>query len=215
MFFITKKIKAHKLLIFAMVFALSCLEKNEQQVYRLKKDELALLQPGDIILRKGTGSLSQAIDNYLDPWLSVSHIGILSRNADGSWVVIHSISKHLSEADGLQQVDLHRFVSESVLHTVKVTRLKNTTMYGNLGSLIEQQALYYLAQGIGFDYSFSLEDTTRMFCSEFVWLVIRNTAGLDIFADVNTSSLSQRLGFTHFVHPNYFDVIIDHHRQGF
>ncbi|HAJ99426.1 MAG TPA: hypothetical protein DCM62_05320, partial [Bacteroidales bacterium] len=112
MFFITKKIKAHKLLIFAMVFALSCLEKNEQQVYRLKKDELALLQPGDIILRKGTGSLSQAIDNYLDPWLSVSHIGILSRNADGSWVVIHSISKHLSEADGLQQVDLHRFVSE-------------------------------------------------------------------------------------------------------
>lgn len=196
------------LIIGFMTFIVFACQRAPVEKYSLSVQELDLLQPGDIILRMGTGSLSKAINSYLDEDLELSHIGILSNKESGRWMVIHSVSKYLSEADGLQQQDLAAFVEESVPRSIIVTRLRKSALPEGLGLLMEQKALHYLAEKVPFDYSFSLEDQSRLYCSELIWQIIRESAGINVFEEKNATHIT--MGFSAFLNPKYFEIIISH-----
>lgn len=205
--FLRKKVVLLLIICFMALIVFAC-QRAPVEKYSLSAQELDLLQPGDIILRMGTGSLSKAINSYLDEDLELSHIGILSNKESGRWMVIHSVSKHLSETDGLQQQDLAAFVEESVPRSIIITRLRKSALPEGLGLLMEQKALHYLAEKVPFDYSFSLEDQSRLYCSELIWQIIRESVGMNVFEEKNTSHIT--MGFSAFLNPKYFEIIISH-----
>lgn len=186
-------------------------KEDQNPSYQLSQEELELLQPGDIILRQGFGVVSQAISEYLDEEIKVSHVALLSQHTEGEWQVIQSISQRVSNTDGLQAQDLATFVSESETNSIVVVRFRGYETNLGLNLRIEQAAMAYLEQKIPFDHSFSLEDSTRFFCSELIWRLYLNEAGVDIFEKMDKNVRRERLRFASFFDPDYFKVIINHH----
>lgn len=186
-------------------------KENQNPSYELTQEELQLLQPGDIIMRQGFGAISHAIGEYLNEPIRVSHVALLSKANNGEWQVIQSISQRVSKVDGVQQQDLTSFVSESETNSIVVVRFRGYETDQDLHQRIEQAALAYLDQQIPFDHSFSLEDSTRFFCSELIWRIFLNEAGVDIFEKMDKEVRRERLRFASFFDPDHFEVIINHH----
>jgi len=186
--------------------------KEKQNLsYQLSQEELELLQPGDIILRQGFGVVSQAISEFLNEEVRVSHVALLSKDGEENWQVIQSISKRVSNTDGLQQQNLASFVSESETNSVVVVRFRGYETDPGLHLRIERAAQHYLQQQLAFDHSFSLEDSTRFFCSELIWRLFLNEVGVDIFEKMDKDVRRERLRFASFFDPDHFDVVINHH----
>jgi hypothetical protein len=186
-------------------------KEDQNPSYQLSQEELELLQPGDIILRQGFGAVSHAIGEYLNEPTKVSHVALLSRDNNGQWQVIQSISQRVSKTDGLQAQDLATFVSESETSSIVVVRFRGYETDQGLHLRIERAAQDYLKQQIPFDHSFSLEDSTRFFCSELLWQLFLNEAGVDIFEKMDKNVRRERLRFASFFDPDLFEVIINHH----
>jgi len=186
-------------------------EKKRVRVnYSLSKEEIAQLQDGDIILRHGYGFVSDMITKKLSDGTNVSHCAIFVKD-DTSMNVIHSVSQSLSNFDGVQMQDLKRFINDSKKNSVVVVRYK--TKENEDRSLIGKRARYYLNKRIPFDNSFDIKDSTKFFCAEFIWKVLKDSYNIDIFEDKYGKDNSEFLKFDIFFNPKYFEVVFSHQKQ--
>ena len=104
------------------------------------------IQPGDIILRKSYGLISDIITSQLKDTINISHCGIIAKNESGEFCVIHSLSKMVSDYDGMQSCSIDEFINDSRPETVKVVRFRNRK-----NKLIADYAQHYLKEKIPFD----------------------------------------------------------------
>ena len=133
------------------------------------------IQSGDIILRKGYGLVSEIIVYQMNDTIAVSHCGIISMNEKGNYDVIHSLSKKVSEVDGMQICSLAEFVDDSKIESVRVFRYKAEN-----ATLISQYAAYYLQQKNTFDEHFDMTDTTSFYCLELPIHIIHKAFKNDV-----------------------------------
>lgn len=131
------------------------------------------LQEGDLIMRKGTGPLSFHIMNATKE--AYSHCGIIVKD-NGKWRVIESMGGSVSkgEIDGMQMVDLTEFVQYAADSMLYICR---ATFQDSLGVKIRDRAYHYLESGATFDHSFNLFEHDRIYCSELVFLILRDITG--------------------------------------
>lgn len=154
------------------------------------------LRSGDIILRKSYGLISDIIVMNLNDTLDVSHCGIIIKEPDSSYKVIHALSKKVSNADGVQICGLEQFMADSKTETVRVFRFLSDSQ-----GEIAAQALRYLKQKTPFDESFDATDSTALYCSELPVQSIRNAFKIDV------SSGEKMLKFSIFLQPDFFREI--------
>lgn len=154
------------------------------------------IQSGDIILRKSYGLISDIIVMELNDTLDVSHCGIIIKEPDSSCKVIHSLSKKVSDTDGVQICGLERFMADSKIETVRVFRFRNDTE-----GKIAAQALRYLKQKVPFDETFDATDSTSLYCSELPIQSIRNVFKIDV------SYGAEKPKFSIFLQSNFFREI--------
>lgn len=172
---------------------------------RLSKQELAMLRPGDIILRQGFGMVSDMISNTLDEDYKISHCGIVALDSIGKLRVIHSVSSSLSDWDGVQDVNMKGFFRESKQNSLIVVRFRDT---GDIPlAQLAGTAQSYLDRRIPFDEKFDITEQETMYCSEMIWSAILETYGFDIYPD-KTSAVATK--FTPFFDTTHFAVIINH-----
>jgi len=176
--------------------------------YSLSEEEVALLQPGDIILRRGHGLVSDLISAVLSEEFDVSHCGIVSEHDSALWV-IHSVSSSVSEADGMQAHRLQAFVGQSKPGSVIVSRLRTDADR----SLIAARAKGLLRRKVPFDHDFNLDDTTRIYCSELVWRIIRDDYGIDVFDEPDAGDKAGRYRFMRLLDTARFEVVLNHQKQ--
>lgn len=172
--------------------------------YALSMEETALLQDGDIILRRGHGMVSDMIAKLLAEPFDISHCGVIAER-DGELWVVHSVSNNVSDFDGMQAHRLPVFVRQSKPGSVIVTRLR--TDDDRTG--IARKARHYLRQQLPFDHHFDRQDSTHIYCSELVWRILRDEYGLDILDGVVEDRLSP-FRFAHLMDPRWFDVVLNH-----
>ena len=170
--------------------------------------EAALLHDGDIVLRRGEGMVSDRIVATLHERVPLSHCGLFYRTAVGD-SVISSESNDLQGVDGVQRETLAMFAHDAMPHTLVVVR--------PVGTEAERLALvvaakYYLSQRIGFDYSFALYDSSRMYCAEFVQHAFRRAYRREVVGrTVTLIPFHPFLTMQQFYdNPAAFDLIIDH-----
>ncbi len=174
--------------------------------YALSAEETALLQDGDIILRRGSGMVSDMIAKLLNEDHDLSHCGVVARR-NGNFYVVHAVSNSLSEVDGMQVHPLGRFVAQSKPGSVVVTRLR--TDHDRSG--ISRRAVHYLKQEVPFDHHFDLADSSKIYCSELIWRIVREEFGVDIFAGATADELAP-YRFANFLDPELFEVVLDHQK---
>ena len=154
------------------------------------------LQSGDIILRRSYGLISDIIVMNRNDTLDVSHCGIIIKEPNSSYKVIHALSKKVSDADGVQICGLEQFMADSKIETVRVFRFRNDTK-----EKIAAQALRYLKQKMPFDETFDATDSTAFYCSELPVQSIRNAYKVDV------SYGAKKLKFSVFLQPDFFREI--------
>ena len=154
------------------------------------------LRSGDIILRRSYGLISDIIVMNLNDTLDVSHCGIIIKEPDSSYKVIHALSKKVSDTDGVQICRLEQFMADSKIETVRVFRFLSDSK-----GEIAAQALRYLKQKVPFDETFDATDSTSLYCSELPVQSIRNAYKVDV------SSGEKMLKFSVFLQPDFFREI--------
>ena len=155
-----------------LCFGGGCLPTKDTTDFLYSTDSI---QSGDIILRKGYGLVSEIIVFSLNDSVEISHCGIISKNENGECFVIHSLSKKVSEIDGMQICSLKKFVDDAKRGTVKVVRYNSDNTV-----LIEHYAKYYLKQSIHFDEEFDMSDTTSFYCMELPIHIIQQAFNKDL-----------------------------------
>lgn len=181
---------------------------EESFYYTLTAEEKEKLQTGDIILRRGYGFVSTMILNYMKEDMPVTHLGIIIKNGD-TIKVAHSLSSSVSNQDGLRLQLIDSFTHNSHDSTLLITRLKNIKNLDHQN--IINQVDYYLKKDIPFDHNFDYKDTTKHYCSEFIWRVYENNLKILKVADTITDEQKYNTLKT-FYNPDYFDIIINHHK---
>lgn len=190
------------------LFAYNYKSKQEHffSTYKLSSSEIAQLKDGDIILRHGFGMVSDLIVSTMNEEYDISHCAILVKDRNG-FNVIHSVSQSLSDFDGVQSQSLNRFISDSKENSIIVVRYK-----GNSDSLISGSAKYYLNKKIPFDNDFDIKDSSKIYCTELIWKVIKDSQGVDIFSkQLEENNKKSQYRFSALWDTTKFQIIINHH----
>ncbi len=182
--------------------------------YQLSQKETNLLQQGDIILRHGFGFVSNSIVKALREDLPLSHVGMIVKNEQGEFSVIHSVSQTLSDYDGVQVQDIQSFVRDSQPSSVVVVRFKNTADSLIEGQRMATHAFRYLQKQVPFDYRFDLEDSTAFYCSELIVRILADTYDMNVGQQIfsNSAKPKDKLRLNVFRNPDFFVEIINHHQ---
>lgn len=195
----------------AVTVAVVLYNREQQRLHarhdRLSKEEVAMLQPGDIILRQGFGVVSGSIAATLGEEFSVSHCGIVDVDSNGNAVVYHSVSASLSDFDGMQTATIDEFGRESLENTIMVVRFRHNGEKP-LSDLAKAARKYY-EQKVPFDNIFDMSDHSKMYCSEMVWSAMKEAYGYDIYPD---KSRTEVVKFSPFFDTNNFQRIINHQK---
>lgn len=158
---------------------------------------------GDFILRRGNGFMSTLIIRTLGNPDGFSHAGILVRDDQDTWQVIHSVSRGLSAVDGVQQESLDSFERKSVHGSTVVVRVRCTATQRK--DLV-REAFTLLENACPFDRSFALGGS-EIYCSELLWRVLPEEIR-------NASMIFEKpagvIRFESFLDENYYDVVLDY-----
>lgn len=181
-------------------------QEHSFSTYSLSNEEINQLKDGDIILRHGFGMVSDIIVKTMNEEYDISHCAILVKDKN-RFNVIHTVSQSLSDFDGVQSQTLTRFVSDCKENSIIVVRFK-----GNSDTLIAHRAKYYLSKKIPFDNDFDIKDSSKLYCTELIWKVIKDTYHVDIFKEqlLEHDKKSQYL-FKTLWDTSHFEIIINHH----
>lgn len=140
------------------------------EIPRLTDADLANIQEGDIILRKGYGMVSNWVSQHLNSGrYDISHSGLLTHRND-RWWVIHTLSSEVSEKDGMQVETLDAFLRRSVPGKVIISRLKDISDVQ--AEMVVKRAVFYLQQQTPFDHAGVIDDTGALFCTELIWTIL-------------------------------------------
>jgi hypothetical protein len=133
--------------------------QNLDSFFEIAKD-------GDIICRLGDRLWSQAFKDLSAFDKRYSHMGIIRINND-QITVIHSEGTAKTGKDVVKEVAIESFIKNALV--IGIYRLKNLD-----GSQISSIAKEYL--GVPFDWQFDMEDGSKIYCTELLYLVLRRLA---------------------------------------
>lgn len=185
--------------------------KSEQEhsfyTYKLSKLDKTKLKDGDIILRYGYGLVSDLIVETLKPKYNISHCGIVRRIDSTNFKIIHSVSSTISNFDGVQEQSLESFINDSRHNSVIVVRYKCKN--DSLLSKISNRAQFYLDKKVPFDNLFEINDSSKIYCSELLWIIIKDEFNDDIFKN-SYNKKKDYFKFDLFLDTSKFEIILNH-----
>lgn len=184
----------------------SLIQQN-QQVTRLTNADIAQLQEGDIILRRGYGFFSDLIAKKLnDSIFDVTHSGILYLK-NKQWHVIHTLSSDASDTDGMQEQSLSHFLKHSMPNKIIVVRTKNISK--EQGKQIVAKAQYYLAKRVPFDRIGTIDEPSKMYCTELIWQILETDLALISLPKNPKQRKDIFYSMTGTYDTAYFDIILN------
>ncbi len=130
---------------------------------------------GDLAFRCGRGIFSRAVLSA-DGSSVYSHVGIVVREGE-RWKVVHAVPGERESSrdfDRVKKEDLEIFFSHDKAY-------RGCLVHTGLpaGSSVCKDALDFARDSIPFDNRYELEDSSAVYCTEFVWLLYRR-AGIDL-----------------------------------
>lgn len=170
----------------------------------ISEAEIAQLQHGDILLRRGYGAVSDFIADFLEETYPVTHCGFVLRYPDDKVYILHIISD--LDSNGVRTESLQTYINESQLNTLAAVRLK--TSQENREAILGE--IYKLkAADMRFDMGFNDHDGEEMYCAEMSRHVIQNVLKKDVLPD-----RAQKMGIdvtrmSNFFADKHFEIIFN------
>lgn len=136
------------------------------------------MKEGDLAFRCGYGLSSRAV-KYCEDKCLYSHVGILVSD-DGEWRVIHAVP-----GEKENDKDFARVKNESIEQFFHRSRAyKGCLVHPGIQlpeaiAIVHNKALKYANDSVRFDSHYDLNDSSKVYCSEFVWLLYKDV-GVDL-----------------------------------
>lgn len=170
----------------------------------LTKAEYALLQTGDVLLRRGYGWISDYIVVALEEPCPITHCGLIVPQGNGLGV-LHTASSE--EHEGILVEPLSAYIRQSQQHSLVACRPHcSPKQRVQLLALAEK----YQQQALPFDYSFDDQDAQALYCIELLrdlFLITFQQDYLPLHYQRGELSL---LGFQNFFDNRNFTLIFNH-----
>jgi hypothetical protein len=180
-------------------------------ITRLSTNEMAQLHEGDFILRKGFGYFSDIVAKNLNHGsIDVTHAGIVVKR-NNNWFVIHALSSDVSDIDGMQIQPLADFLSYSAPYKIIVTRAKNADVV--TGKQIAQLAEGYLAKQVPFDHKGVIDDASKLFCTELIWVILEKDLHNVILPKDHEAREKLLYAMDAMYSTDYFDIVINQYQK--
>jgi len=168
------------------------------------EEEIALLEEGDIIMRRGNGGISEYIAELLQEPYHVSHCGMILTEGYDEPHVIHTLPDH---EPNIHIVPVSEFIDGSVENSLIVSRPMGTPRQKTRAI---KEAKNFMAKNVPFDIYFSNEPS-RFYCSEYMFHVFLLAYGYDILPTRRSILKYEIITMDNFINPDHFEVIINHH----
>jgi len=161
------------------------------------------LQNGDIVLKRGYGTISKQIVQSLQEKLAFSHVALLA-NENDSMYFIHAVAREVSGKDGMQTINIQDFLTDCYPNNTIVLRHKSAQAERDKLVL---SAKRYLENKIGFDYDFNHTNSDKIYCSELIYNVLKENYNKDFFATKKIGD-NDVLLFNSLLDTNTFDIYL-------
>jgi hypothetical protein len=169
--------------------------------------DLALLQSGDIILRKGNTLVSDLIAMAFPKGDELSHCGLIIACESG-FQVMHTISGTLADQDGIRINTLQEFIAGADKQRYKIVRPRYP--YNRAKAIAAANRLG--DQHIPFDEQFDLDDSNRLYCSELIRNVAMEGGAKDVFHYQRVGA-KRVIDMASFADTVWFQVIVSSQHQ--
>lgn len=166
------------ILLILSLFAVSCGKGKRLPAEDRSPLPYEQMRDGDLVFRCGLGMFSQAV-TLAEKNRSYSHVGLLFKDGD-VWTVVHAVPRepdYKGDFSRVKQEPLEKFllpdmaIRAGLVHTGFSDSLKIEQM--------KAQAFQAVRDSVRFDDAYDLEDSTEVYCTEFVWRLYRR-AGIDL-----------------------------------
>lgn len=167
--------------------------------------EFKMLQPGDIILRKGNGMVSNFIASFLEEKYPITHCGILTKRADNKFYVISCEST--PEVDGMICNSLGEFCQSSLPHSTAVVRPKGSDEQRRR---VLAEAEWYMKQTKPFDMKFDITDSTEYYCVELFMHIFEHVYNKNYFPRRKKLITFDVIHMDNFLDTTNFQILFNH-----
>jgi hypothetical protein len=171
----------------------------------LSSAELAELQEGDLLLRKGYGWVSDRIADYLEEEYRVTHCALILRAGYEEPQVLHSLSNE--KVNGIFIEPLSDYLLESQAGSLVGIRIKGTA---EERALVIREAKRLLAKKVPFDMAFNDADTTELYCAELMGYIFHRVYGEDLLPEKSSAFGLKAIRMRNFFNPIYFEILFNH-----
>ena len=139
-----------------------------------KLDQNKLTQ-GDLIFVTKPGFWGEIAQAFSPKDQRYSHIGLLSKSQDGEWTVINADGNPIDPKGSVREEHLKNFLALATRAGVYELKLDEITL-----EKVIAKARYYVSQGYEFNSQFKLGQDHAFYCTELIWVVIRDVTSQDI-----------------------------------
>lgn len=167
----------------------------------------ALLREGDVVLRRGDGTVSDFIVAFLKESCPVTHCGVVVRRPEGLMVIS---SESTPKADGIRCDPLGVFATYAWKGSLAAVRprLDDTQRAQYI-----QAAEWYLRQGKSFDMKFDMKDSSSFYCAELLYHVLLRATGEDFLPKRKMLTTYEVVHMDNFFDPTRFELLLNHAAQ--
>jgi len=167
--------------------------------------ELDMLQEGDILLRKGFGSISDFIADFLEETYPITHCAFVINTKSKSKQVLHTASNET--INSIHVEPLEQYVQQSFLGSLVLVRLKCSK---EKKEQVLQKSYQLLAKKIPFDMGFNDRDNQALYCIEFMRNIFLDVFEEDLLPKRSRKNNLDVLSMDNFFNPTHFEVIFNH-----
>lgn len=169
------------------LFLCTCNSSDEKAEFIFPKD---ILKEGDIVFRCGNSMVSRVV-LAADKMGMYSHIGIVVKSGN-EWKIVHAVPGEPDfegDTDRVKEDSIQKFFSPQLALSGAVLRINNDS----LAQKAAAKAIEILKRNVLFDHDYDLDDTTKMYCTEFIHFIY-NGLGIDLTegrrSNINAPSMS-------------------------
>jgi len=167
--------------------------------------EVALLQEGDILLRKGFGPISDFIADFLAETYPLTHCAFVINTKSKTKQVLHTASNET--VNHIHVELLEQYVRQSRRGSLVLVRLRCSK---EKKEQVLQKAHQLLAKKIPFDLGFNDRDPQALYCIEFMRDIFLDVFGKDLCSKRNSKNNLDVLSMDNFFNSAHFEVIFNH-----
>jgi hypothetical protein len=139
--------------------------------YAVQIERPDLLREGDLVLREGRGWRADVV--YVASSYTMTHVGMLVADGQGSWNVIHAAPPEGNMPGSVRSEPLLQFTAKNQAQKVGFQRLRSSrALIDRIVSIARTEARLKTP----FDDAFDLHDQRELYCTEFIWWIV-NRAG--------------------------------------